>query len=254
MIKRVKILVMLLGLVSCRKQDLPLYQGPQSLCFVKTWDGNTAYSFVQNGTLATTEEQLHIPIFMVGGMKTTDTLINYQVEIETDNLTLIGEEGTGKIVRTGYLDRKRMTDTLLLNIVRIPALADTDLLVHVKLMVAAPYNAVVEGADKLGFLRELDIIIDDMFPTPVNWQIPEQYLGTFSSKKMRIVSQKLTENYNLSGTWNEVRNEFNALINNGQGQEVGAMLYDFLEEQKRLGTRVLERNGQEMRAGPLMYQ
>lgn len=243
-------LIIMIGLGSCKKQELPLYQGGKSLAMEKNWSGEVAYSFARDATLETQEYQLVLPIVMIGGLSEITSPFEYQVQFEAHHFDWIPEIAVSRELTYSF-SGSHLTDSIRITILRIPELADTSFNVQLKLVAPRPYDTPIAHAYSVGLYQELAFEIDDIYKEPLTWIYFEDFLGTFSSKKMRIICSEFIDH---SYSQNQLDVFFWNIAANGEEDKLGRMFRDYLNEKKAMGSPVLERNGEEMTAGPDVYE
>lgn len=247
--KYVTFILFFMTLSACKKSQLPFYKGGEYLYF-KDMSQTVSYSFADDGKPSIHQTSIQIPIALVGEADRLKTPLVYSIEFRAEDLKVIGKEGD--LLKEQFsLQPGQQTDTLLLNIFRDLPILDTALTVQIRLYPPPPYDADISLGGELLYTRSFDILIDDQYKRPENWSDYEPYFGSFSSKKMRILAGLIGNDYSSEDFYNDLKYLY--VVEQDVFVDIAESFVQYLKTQKDDGSPVLERNGKEMSAGPLMY-
>lgn len=239
------IILLLLG---CKQDDLPFYNGDKAIVMVKPWAGDVAYSYTRDGRLADTGVRLAIPVLMIGGNE-LDSAVHYTVRYESDALGIIGYPGKNVMRVDAAFDSGVIIDTLDIDFARDTAYMDTVYTLHISLETPVGYDTPLVGSETLEVARTWVVRIGDRFEEPAWWAGYENYLGAFSSRKMRVIAHWIGWAYDYSVSipgWLQTR-----VSQDPMG--FGRSFRQFLAQRASAGNPIRERNGEAMRAGALVY-
>jgi len=240
-------------LMACKQDDLRVYAGKKFTVIGKTWTDDVSgysFSYTNQEDLTTTGVSLNLEVKLMGAKLADSSLVvPYSVAFESDDLGPAGLPGQ-RYQLEGTLSGKQLTDTIALEFLRDSAFMDSVYTVKVSLGTAAEYKTDVEGAERLGFFRVLDISIHDRFEEPYWWKNYVGYLGAFSSKKIRTL-------FEVFGWQSFPLFQTDYWLSSRLSQEPMATGMEFkvyLEEKARTGTPIYERDGSLMTVGTLVYE
>ncbi len=245
----VTLFLILITLIGCEKSQLPFYKGGEYLYF-KDMSQTVSYSFPDDGKPSIHQTSILIPIALVGEADRLKTPLAYSIEFRAEDLKVIGKKGD--LLKEQFsLQPGQQTDTLHLNIFRELPILDTALTIQIRLHPPPPYDADISLAGESLYTRSIDILIDDQYKRPESWSDYEPYFGSFSSKKMRVLAGLMGNDYSSEDFYDDL--EYLYVVEQDVFVGIAESFVQYLTAQKEKGSPVLERNGKEMLAGPLMY-
>lgn len=244
-------------LLGCERDELPFYQGGKGLVMGSPSGSPVVeFSYINQATFSYSGWPYNIPLVLIGADE-GDTAVNYRIRFLSDDLHPVSssnnpirysgkEHHIDRVFRSGS-----QGEVFELNIYRDSAYMDTVYALRLLLETEPAYEMTgLAEHNGRGYVRELEFRIDDRFEEPVWWADYVDYIGTFTSRKMRELTVWLGLRYermpNLA-----IRMESEIAQD---PMTFGMRFKQFLEERAAAGNPVLERDGTPMRAGPAVYE
>ncbi|GAA4298700.1 DUF4843 domain-containing protein [Aestuariibaculum suncheonense] len=240
-----------LAVVSCAKEELPLFNGNDVVYFEWAKEGTPGNRFQTIDSIGVsfafdlptiTEKVINIPVKLQGYPVSKDRQVNFNI-LESST----GVEGKHfTIPQSVFVPADSVRAILPVTLLRTTDLKDVSVSLKVQLQsndffdVNLLSTKEASNADRLLSYNEFEITLSDMLVEPALWsRFMIYYLGDFSAKKLYLFAEvngipvpNFDEGADLNAFFAQVK-----------------VLKNYLIDQKAAGTPVLEEDGSEMVLG-----
>ncbi|QPH41479.1 DUF4843 domain-containing protein [Pedobacter endophyticus] len=231
-------------LFSCKKTKLITYEGENALYFAipSTDSLRVDFSLLHDSVR---ESILKIPVGLLG--RQIETATSYEIVID-DQLTTAIKGSDFEMPEQFSFPANKSRDTLSVKVTRTERLAKKEYVIGLELKSNSQFNnARLDPTSKKDQSPRVKIYITDLLAAPKEWATTpdrfgtEYYLGRFSKKKVLLIAEITKRSLNsVYRTIDTYRTYFSR------------QLYDYLVQQRKAGTPVLEEDGTLMKVGPYL--